>query len=97
VNISSVTSPKLIKEIALSTPYGLAVKDTALYVARGFNGWTLFGLSNPSSPSIIRQWTKPAVRDFIWIRDRLYTMCFDRVIIYSVSDPGNPVLVGEIE
>jgi hypothetical protein len=97
VDIKEIASPKLIKDIPLSTPYGLTLRDTLLYVAQGNNGWTLFGLSNPLLPAMLKQWSTPAMKDFIWTKDRLYAMCFDKVIIYSVSDPLNPVVVSEIE
>lgn len=97
VNIASIASPKLIKEIALPTPYGLAARDTLLYVAQGRGGWTLFGLSNPNSPVIVKQWSTPDAKDFIWIKDRLYIMCFNRVRIYSVANPLDPILVSEVK
>jgi hypothetical protein len=97
VNIASVASPKLVKEIPLATPYGLAIADSLLYVAQGRNGWTLFGLSNPQSPVSLKKWTTPDVKDFIWIDNRLYVMCFDKVRIYSVADPQSPVLVAELD
>jgi hypothetical protein len=97
VNIASIASPKLIKEVPLSTPYGLAIADTLLYVAQGRNGWTLFGLSDPLNPASLRKWPTPDVKDFIWIGSRLYVMCFDKVRIYSVSDPRNPALVSDVD
>lgn len=97
VNLASIAAPKLIKEMPLSTPYGLAIRDTLLYVAQGRNGWTLFGLSNPHAPGVLQQWSSPDAKDFIWIDDRLYMMCFDRVKIYSVQDPRNPALIAEVK
>jgi hypothetical protein len=97
VNLASITNPKLIKEMPLPTPYGLSIKDSLLYVAQGNNGWTLFGLADPHNPAVLQQWSTPAARDFIWTGDRLFMMCFDRVRIYSVVDPRNPVMLGEIE
>ena len=97
VNIASIASPRLVKEIQLKTPYGLSIVDTLLCVAQGNNGWTLFGLSDPQSPASLKTWPMPAAKDFIWTGSRLYVMCFDKVGIYSVSDPLNPVLVSEVD
>jgi hypothetical protein len=97
VNLASITSPKLVKEIPLKTPYGLTIADTLLYVGQGSNGWTLFGLSDPQSPAVLRKWSTPNVKDIIRMENRLYVMCFDKIGIYSVSDPQNPVLVSEID
>jgi hypothetical protein len=97
VNLKEITSPKLVKEIPLATPFGLAVSDTLLYIAQGGSGWSLFGLSNPSAPVKLKQWTAPSAKDFIWIKDRLYVMCLDRVMIYSAADPFNPTPVSEID
>jgi hypothetical protein len=96
VNIKQIANPKLIKDIPLSTPFGLSIRDSLLYVAQGSGGWTLFGLSNPLQPVQLKQWSTPAMKDFIWKGDRLYAMCFDRVRIYSVSDPLNPVILAEV-
>jgi hypothetical protein len=97
VNLKSITSPRLVNELSLGTPYGLTIRDTLLYVAQGHGGWTLFGLSNPSIPAVLANWQSPAVRDFIWTGHRLYMMCFDKIMIYSAADPRNPVPVAEIE
>jgi hypothetical protein len=97
VNIASVSNPKLIKEIPLPTPYGLAIRDTFLYVANGQNGWRLFTLKNPLNPVSLQIWPTPDVKDFIWIENRLYMMCFDRVKIYSVVDPRNPIALAEVQ
>jgi hypothetical protein len=97
VNLKEIASPKLVREIPLSTPYGLSVRDTLLYVAQGNNGWTLFNLSNPLQPAKLKQWSTPSMKDFIWTKDRFYAMCFDGVRIYSVADPFNPALLAEVE
>lgn len=97
VSLGSILSPKLVREIPLPTPYGLAAGDSLLYVAQGQGGWTLFSLADPRNPAVVQKWSVPEVKDFIWSGDRLYAMCFDRVNIYSVSDPRNPALLAEIE
>jgi hypothetical protein len=97
VNLSAIAKPNLVKEVSLPTPYGLAIHDTLVYVAQGGSGWTLFGLSNPQSPAILTQWSTPAAKDFIWEGSRLYMMCFDKIRIYSVADPGNPLQLSEIK
>jgi len=96
ISLGSIASPRLIKEIPLSTPYGLAIKDSLLYVAQGKNGWTLFGLTDPHTPAVLQHWPVPVARDFIWTGDLLYMMCFDRVKIYSAKTPKDPALVSEI-
>jgi hypothetical protein len=84
-------------EIPLPTPYGLAIRDSLLFVAQGKSGCTLFSLADPHKPVVMQKWLLPDVKDFIWSSDRLYTMCFDRVRIYSVADPRSPALLAEIE
>jgi hypothetical protein len=97
VNIGPIADPKLIKEIPLATPYGLTIVDTLLYVAQGAGGWSLFSLASPQNPAVVRHYPTPNAKDFIRSNDLLFMMCFDRIQIYSVSDPLNPTPLAHIE
>jgi hypothetical protein len=96
VNIEDPASPVLIGEKALDTPYGLAVEDPLLYVSTGFNGFELLDVAAPTDPSRIEAWSDRPTRDFIWSNDLLYTLGFDRFVIFDVSTPGQPVLLSEV-
>jgi hypothetical protein len=50
VDISDLTSPKLVSSTALSSPYGLGVSGKTLFVCEGDNGLRIFNLEDPSNP-----------------------------------------------
>lgn len=96
VNVKDPTNPKLIKEYNATTPYGLSVNDSLLYVSNGYNGFTLYNVSNPENVSVLKTWPSTITKDFIWYDDLLYSMGFSSFSIYNVSDPMNPVLLSTI-
>ncbi|MBN1309384.1 MAG: hypothetical protein JXA18_15800 [Chitinispirillaceae bacterium] len=97
VDVSDPENTRILKEIDATTPYGLAVGDSLLYVANGWAGFSLYRAANPLDLEIIAQWSEPAARDFIWDRDRLYLMGMEEVVVYDVADPFNPRELGSIE
>ncbi|MBN1576097.1 MAG: hypothetical protein JW913_06070 [Chitinispirillaceae bacterium] len=97
VDVSDPRRTEILKEITVTTPYGLAVGDSLLYVANGWAGFSLYRAANPRDLEMIAQWDEPATRDFIWDRDRLYLMGMEQVVVYDVADPADPHKLGTIE
>jgi hypothetical protein len=97
VDIGNPAQPDTIASKWLSTPYGLAVSDTLLYVAQGTNGFSLLNVKNPSAVTAVRSWQMPPARDFIWLGNRLYVMGLVDIRIYDVADPMAPVLLSTIQ
>ncbi len=97
VNISDLTNPTLISELSTQTPYGLAVKDTLLYVSNGYNGMSLYNVSNPNTVTRIKYINSEETKDFIWYEDVLYTMTFNYVLLMDVNDPLNPKELSRIQ
>ncbi len=90
VSIANPAAPKLLDELPLSTPYGLTVADTLLFLARGYGGLTLCSTAHPDSLSVVQQWSEPVCKDFIWSDSTLYVMSFWDVSAYDVSNPLEP-------
>ena len=97
VDIKNPGQPTLLCDMAVSTPYGLAVKDSLLYVSNGYGGFTLFDISLPSSPEALKSWTGTDTKDFIWDSDVLYVMAFTEVRLYDVRDAMAPAAIGQIK
>ncbi len=93
VSVADATAPYLLDEVNPRTPYGLAVRDTLVYVAKGYNGFALYSAASPSSLQIVATWPSDIAKDFIWYRDMLYVMTFGTVNAYDVRDPWSPVLL----
>jgi hypothetical protein len=96
VNIADLTNPKVISEVSTPTPYGLAIHDTLLYVSNGYNGMSLYNVSEPDSVIRIKYFHSEETKDFIWYGDVLYTMCFNYVMLLGVTDPLDPQVLARI-
>lgn len=92
VSIADPSNPRIVAEKALSTPYGLAVRDPFLYVSTGANGYALLDVTRPTEPSQIGVWTGWATQDFLWSNNVLFVLGFDDLRIYDVTNPRLPVL-----
>jgi len=89
--------PVVVKEIPVSTPYGMALKDTFLYVANGYYGYSLYSVANPVSPVKLKSFsTYTTVLDFIWDGMLLYILNTDNIAVYSVADPLLPMNLSNI-
>jgi hypothetical protein len=96
VSLGSMANPYIISELSLTTPYGLAVSDSLLYVAQGYNGFALYNVKDPRQMTAVASWTTPSVKDFIWAGNRLYVMTFGEIMIYDVTNPSAPALLSTI-
>ena len=93
VSVKDPYKPELLYTTAASTPYGLAVRDSLLYVANGHNGFSLYRVDGENKPVLLKQWDDYTTKDFIWSEDRLFVMTFNEVYIVNVTDPMEPRLV----
>jgi hypothetical protein len=55
IDISNLNNPSLSMTINLDSPYGMAIINETLYVGQGDNGISVFDISNPLNPSLIKQ------------------------------------------
>lgn len=97
VNIKDLDNPFLIKETRTIAPYGLAVQGKDLYVAHGKKGMSLFDVTSPNDVFSVKHFSDEKAFDFMWIENKLFTLTFDKIIIYDVSDRIKPVVVSEID
>jgi len=96
VNIKEPSQPKIIGVKPMTTPHGLAVKDSRLYVSHGESGYSLVNVSQPASPAVEATWPG-ATRDFIWTGTTLFVLEDDNVAIYDASNPKEPRLLSKVE
>ena len=97
VNIADPSNPFVVSETGVPTPYGLAIRDSLLYVAKGANGFALYDVIDPKNPRLQSQWSAPDARDFIWYKNAVYIMGMSNVMIYNADDPNNPRKLATIE
>jgi len=96
VDVKDPSKPVVLEEKQIKTPYGLAVNSPLLYVSNGHSGYELYDVSSPGDPSHVESWAQRPTKDFIWSDQTLYTLTFDGLLIFDVSDPKGPVLLSEI-
>lgn len=96
VNVKDPSNPQLIKEYDATTPYGLAIQDSLLYVSNGYNGFTLYNILDPNNIEAINIWPNTITKDFIWHENLLYSMGFSSFAIYDVTNPLDPVKLSTI-
>ena len=97
VSIKEPAKPAVIGQMGMTTPYGLAVKNSQLYVSHGGNGYSLLSVSSPNEPKIEKTWAAEPTRDFIWSGNTLFVLSEKNVSIYDVTEPLNPKLLSRVE
>jgi len=88
-NIANLQSPQLIKTVDLSTPYGLGLKDSTLFVCRGTNGMAVFNVKSNSNPVELQTITGNDFRDVIPYNDLLICYVADGLALYDISSIAN--------
>lgn len=73
-NIKNLLQPVLLTTLPFSSPYGLGIKDSTLFVCRGTDGLSVINIRNTSSPVILKTITGPNFKDVIPYNDLLHTM-----------------------
>ena len=96
ISVANPKMPRLLQTDTVVTPYGLAVRDSLLYIANENAGFTLFRIESDTNPEPVKSWMLPHSKDFIWKNDILFVMGFDRIDIMKVTDPYEPVLISTI-
>jgi hypothetical protein len=97
VDIADPAATSVIDEVPAFTPYGLAIRDSLLYVSNGYNGFSLYNTADPKNVRRIKYWDTPATKDFIWMDSTLYIMNFTGITINNVANPENPLLLSKID
>jgi hypothetical protein len=96
-DIKSSSTPKLLTTVTMKSPYGLGIRDKALYVCEGKNGMTLLDLTDATKPAIKKAFTGDAFYDVIPYQDVLIAYVEKGVSFYDISNPLNPVLLSTVK
>jgi len=95
-DIKTITSPVLKKLIPLSTPYGLGLMDTVLFVCRGNNGLSAINVKDPSNPKIMYTKNDGFYMDVIPYGNLLICYVNTGILIYDASRSTNIVRLGSV-
>ena len=79
-------------------PWGIAVKDTVLYIALGDKGLYIFNVKNPTNPTQITFYDTPDnLTEFFILDSLIYLADCDSLIILNISNPASPQYVGAVD
>lgn len=97
-NIKNPASPIFSNTFPLSSPYGLGIKDSALYVCEGANGLRIFSIYKPLIP-VFKKLLNPNEIFYDLIVENNILFCYIKggIYLYDVSDIFNPVFISFIK
>ncbi len=96
-NIKNISMPALVNTISLNTPYGLGVKDSALYVCEGQGGLKIFNVRNAYNPIFVSDITSNTFFDVIPYGNILIGQVSDGFLLYDISvNPLKPVFLSKV-
>lgn len=97
-NIKNISSPFSVSQQNILTPYGLGIKDSALYVCQGVNGLRVFSIYKPQIPVFKKQiMNTETFYDVIVDNDMLFCFIKGGVYIYSISNIFDPTFIAFIK
>lgn len=97
-NIKNLNQPNLQTVLPLQSPYGLGVKDSALYVCDGAAGLKLFNIAKPYQPVARGSFSEPETfYDVIVQGNTLIAFIKGGVCLIDISDVLNPVLIAKLK
>lgn len=85
-NVSNITAPVQRSLLPLSSPYGLGLKDTVVFVCRAGQGLTLVNVKKPSAPVVMYTLTDAFYTDVIPYDDLLICYVNTGVLLYDTKD-----------
>ena len=96
-NIKDISSPQLVRTVGLLSPYGLGVKDSALYVCLGSGGLQVFNVKNAYQPLFGNTITNETFFDVIPYNNILICQVKGGFALYNIgSNPLQPVFLSKI-
>lgn len=95
-DITNIKQPVQKQQISFTHPYGLGIKENALYICDGSAGLHILDISNPLAPkadSVI----KDTFYDVIPYGDILICYIEKGIALYDISTPLKPALLSNIK
>ena len=81
----------------LSTPYGLGLMDSVIFICRGNNGLSAINVKNPTDPKIMYTKNDGFYMDVIPYNNLLICYINTGILIYDASDLQNIIRLGSVK
>jgi hypothetical protein len=95
-DIKTVTTPVLKKLLPLSTPYGLGLVDSVLFVCRGDNGLSAINVKDAADPKIMYTKKDGFYLDVIPYDSLLICYISAGILVYDASNTKNILKLGTV-
>lgn len=95
-DITNILQPREIRNINMSSPWGLGMKGNRLYVCNGASGLFIYDISQQYSPSFIKTVKDATYYDVIVYDDLLICMVEGGTLLYEIQSNGDIVKMGMI-
>lgn len=96
VDISTLTSPVLIKSYQLSSPTGLSKDGDLLLICDGKEGLKIFDAANPANVTQLKQVSGIETYDVIALNGLAITVAKDGLYFITYTNPATAAVVGKI-
>jgi hypothetical protein len=96
VDVSTMSSPYLLKTYPLTNPHGLAKSGNYLFICDGKDGIKIYDASTAGNLSMKKHITGMSTYDAITWNDNLLVVAEDGLYQYNISNPVSPVLRSKI-
>ncbi len=96
VDVTTMSSPFLLKTYAMTNPHGLAKAGNYLYICDGKDGLKIYDASTPGNMTLKKHLTGMNTYDAIAWNDNLLLVADDGLYQYNISDPVSPLLRSKI-
>ncbi len=97
-NIKNISQPVLVTREIMTNPYGLGVKDSALYVCDGAAGLKMYNINNPYQPSIRGSFSLPEIiYDIIPQGNILLCYIQGGICLLDISNRFSPVIMAKLK
>jgi hypothetical protein len=93
-DIANITAPVQKALLPFSSPNGLGLKDTVVFVCRGANGLSAVNVKNSVAPKLMYTKTDANYTDVIPYGNMLICYVSTGLLFWDISDINNPVKVG---
>ena len=96
-DVKNLNAVRLVTTVDMKSPYGLGIKQKALYVCEGTYGLAVFDLDNPFNPVKKKEITGEHFTDVIPYGNVLIGYIAGGVCFYDITDPMNPVFLSKVK
>ncbi len=96
IGVGNVKNPVLLSTYQCSNPYGLAVYNKHIYLCDGSQGLRIYNVKNATTLELKTNMKEIVPHDVIIHNEILYLIANNQVLLYSLTDLINPILLSTI-